>query len=221
MTEQDVKFNLIPLFGIPLYQTMITPGITADELNFVKNIEYERFPADNGYGSKDRFILECPELSNLKEKLLERCNHFIHQQLDIDEKQITFEITNSWSVKHKEGDESGAHSHTGSMFSAVFYLETSADCGEIVFHKEKTNYNIVTPTVNIPFKNKNYNICNSEAFAIPPADNMMVIFPSTLSHSVNPNRSNKERYCIAFNLFGFGIFDKGGRSQLGLKNITR
>jgi uncharacterized protein (TIGR02466 family) len=216
----DKNFNMIPLFGIPLYQTVIEPGVSDEELNFVISQEYERFAADNGFSSMDKFLLDQPELKNLKQKLLHKCEHFLHEVLDIDESKAKFDITNSWSVKHIKGDESGPHSHSGSMFSAVYYLQTEQDSGEIVFHKEKTNYNVLTPTVNVPYKNKNFNICNSEAFAIPPRNNMMVMFPSTLSHSVNPSKSNTERFCIAFNLFAFGKFDQGGRSQLGLQNIT-
>jgi Rps23 Pro-64 3,4-dihydroxylase Tpa1-like proline 4-hydroxylase len=80
---------------------------------------------------------------------------------------------------------------------------------------------VLTPTVNVPYKNKNFNICNSDVFAMPPQNNMMVVFPSTLPHSVEPSKSNTERFCIAFNLFAFGELDKGGRSQLGLHNITK
>ena len=32
----DKNFNMIPLFGIPLYQTVIEPGVTDEEFNFVK-----------------------------------------------------------------------------------------------------------------------------------------------------------------------------------------
>jgi len=217
----DKPFNLIPLFGIPLYQAMIEPGITDEEIKFIKNTQYERFAADNGYGSVDKFILEQPELQNLRQKLKASCEHYLHETLDLDDQQTTFEITNSWSVKHLKGDEGGAHTHAGSMFSAVFYVDAENNSGEIVFHKEKTNYNIMTPTVSVPYKNKNFNVFNSEAFAIPPMKNMLVIFPSHLSHSVNPNQNDSERYCIAFNLFAFGEFHKGTRAQLGLKNITR
>ena len=132
----DKNFNMIPLFGIPLYQTVIEPGVSDEELNFVKSQEYERFAADNGFSSMDKFLLDQPELKNLKQKLLHKCEHFLHEVLDIDESKAKFDITNSWSVKHIKGDESGPHSHSGSMFSAVYYLQTEQDSGEIVFHKE-------------------------------------------------------------------------------------
>ena len=218
---ENKNFNMTSLFGIPLYQTIVEPAISQDELDFVKNVAYKRFDADNGYGSEEKFLLDLPQLKNLKERLLTHCGHYLYDVLDMDEQQATFEITNSWSVKHKKGDESGAHIHVGSMFSAVYYIQTNQDSGDIVFHKDKSHYNILTPTVNVPFKNKNFNICNAEAFAIPPMNGMLVIFPSTLSHSVNPCNTDQERFCIAFNLFAFGRFDSDSRSQLGLKNITK
>jgi len=58
---------MIPLFGIPLYQTVVEPGISEEELKFIKEQKYERFVADNGFGSVDKFLLDKPELNQLKQ----------------------------------------------------------------------------------------------------------------------------------------------------------
>ena len=77
------------------------------------------------------------------------------------------------------------------------------------------------PTVNVPYKNKNFNICNSDVVAMPPQNNMMVVFPSTLPHSVDPSKSNTERFCIAFNLFAFGVLDKGEGLNWGYTTLQK
>lgn len=213
------RYNLTPLFGIPLYQTFVD-DVAASEVDFIKKAEYTRFPAGNGYGTPNKFLLDLPELKNLKEKILKCCEHYIHELLDIDP-SAKFEITNSWAVKHLKGDESGAHTHANAMISGVFYIQTDDDSGEIVFHKDKTLYNIFTPTVNIPYKGNNLNTFNALGWAIKPKNNMLVLFPSTLDHSVMPSRSDKERYCVAFNLFAFGKFGFDNVTQLGLSNITQ
>ena len=116
------KFNVTPLFGIPLYQSMIQT-IDQDSIDFVKNTEYKRYPADNGYGSTNKFLLDSPKLKNLKSLIMTHAHHFIHDVLDVSQ-EAKFEMTNSWSSKHIKGDESGPHNHANSMLSGILYLQT-------------------------------------------------------------------------------------------------
>ena len=95
MTDQ---FNVTPLFGIPLYQSTLQT-IDQDSIDYIKKTEYKRFPADNGYGSTDKFLLDKPALKNLKGLVMKHCEHFIHDVLDV-RKDCKFEMTNSWSTKH-------------------------------------------------------------------------------------------------------------------------
>jgi uncharacterized protein (TIGR02466 family) len=213
------NFNVTPLFSIPLYQTVLQ-DVSSECLEYIKGCEYKRFPADNGYGTPNKFLLDLKELHPLKSQIMASCEHFLYDVLDVD-KSIKFEITNSWANKHLKGDESGAHTHVNSMISGVFYVQTNEQSGEILFHKEKTNYNIFMPTVNIPFNGKNLNLFNSDGWAIRPKNNMLILFPSTLNHSVYPNQSDEERYCVAFNLFAFGKFGFDNVTQLGLDNTTQ
>ena len=148
MTDQ---FNVTPLFGIPLYQSTLQT-IDQDSIDYIKKTEYKRFPADNGYGSTDKFLLDKPALKNLKGLVMKHCEHFIHDVLDV-RKDCKFEMTNSWSTKHIKGDESGAHNHANAMISGVLYLQTDDDSGAILFHKDKSNFNLFTPTIDVPFNN--------------------------------------------------------------------
>lgn len=213
------KFNITPLFGIPLYQSLVE-NVQTQDIEYIKNLKYVRYPSDDGYGTSDKFILEDPHLINLKENILKRCRHFLYDILGVSN-EVVFEITNSWGNRHKKGDSSGGHTHKNSMVSGVFYAQTDNMSGDIMFHKEKTNYNIFTPTVSVPFDNDNLNIFNTEGWAIKPRNNMLILFPSTLTHSVFENKSEQERYSIAFNLFSFGKFGFDNVTQLGLSNTTQ
>ena len=212
------KFNVTPLFGIPLYQSMIQT-IDQDSIDFVKNTEYKRYPADNGYGSTNKFLLDSPKLKNLKSLIMTHPHHFIHDVLDVSQ-EAKFEMTNSWSSKHIKGDESGPHNHANSMLSGILYLQTDDKSGDVLFHKDKNHYNLFTPTVNVPFNNKNYNYFNVEGWAVRPQNNMLLLFPSTLWHSVFPSESDNDRYCVAFNLFAFGQFGYDNVTQLAIVNKT-
>ena len=61
------KFQVTPLFGIPLYQSMV-PTIDQDSIDFIKNTEYKRYPADNGYGSTNKFLLDSNNSLNIPQK---------------------------------------------------------------------------------------------------------------------------------------------------------
>ena len=215
MTDQ---FNVTPVFRIPLYQSTLQT-IDQDSIDYIKKTEYKRFPADNGYGSTDKFLLDKPALKNLKGLVMKHCEHFIHDVLDV-RKDCKFEMTNSWSTKHIKGDESGAHNHANSMLSGVLYLQTDDDSGAILFHKDKSNFNLFTPTIDVPFNNEKLNVFNTDGWAIKPKNNMLILFPSTLYHSVYPNESDIERYVVAFNLFAFGKFGYDNVVQLGIENKT-
>jgi uncharacterized protein (TIGR02466 family) len=215
----ESNLSILPLYGIPLCQAEIE-DIKQEDIDFIKNVEYTRYPADNGYGTPNKFLLDSPELSDLKSKIMNHVHEFLYGALDVH-KSVNFEMTNSWANKHIKGDESGAHTHYNSSISGVFYAQTDENSGAILFHKAKTWYNIFHPTIGVPYNGKNLNIFNSEGWAIKPKTGSLILFPSTLEHSVLKNESDIDRYSVAFNIFPFGKFGYDDVVQLGLTNSTQ
>ena len=207
------QFRVTPLFATPLLEAMI--DVPADAKKFIKKTEYTRFPVDNGFGTPNKFLLDSPELKELRMKIMQACQHYIYQILQVDP-SADFQITNSWAVKHVKGDESGAHGHSNSILSGVLYIQTDELSGDILFTKDKSYYNLFTPTVEVPFTQ--HNSFNAQGWAVRPRDNLLILFPSTLQHSVYPSRSEQERYAVAFNLFAFGKFGYDQVTQLHIKN---
>lgn len=207
------QYRITPLFATPLFETMV--DISEDDKNCIKNAEYVRFPSNNGYGTPDKFLLDRPELAELKNNIMMVCKNYIYNILEVNI-SADFQMTNSWAVKHLKGDESGTHDHTNSMLSGVLYIQTDEHSGDILFYKNKNHYNLFTPTVEITFKNQN--AFNTGGWAIRPKNNMLILFPSTVDHSVFPSRSDQERYAVAFNLFAFGRFGYDQVTQLHIKN---
>lgn len=207
------QFRVTPLFATPLLEAMIDVPVGAKE--FIKNTEYTRFPVDNGFGTPNKFLLDMPPLTELKQNIMSACKHYIYEVLEVAP-TADFQMTNSWAVKHVKGDESGAHGHANSILSGVLYIQTDDLSGDILFTKDKAHYNLFTPTVDIPFRQNNS--FNTEGWAVRPRDNLLILFPSTLQHSVYPSRSDQERYAVAFNLFAFGRFGYDQVTQLHIKN---
>jgi uncharacterized protein (TIGR02466 family) len=132
--------------------------------------------------------------------------------IEIDPK-ISFYFTNSWAMKHREGDYAHAHAHSNSVISGVFYVEVPKNSGNLIFHKNSYNSsNAMISSLALPYKK--YNQYNSEEWSIKTEDNLLVLFPSNLTHSVPVSFNKKDRYCIAFNCFIKGTLTTNGVDQL-------
>ena len=212
--SNDFEYSITPLFSIPLFSTELK-NITKEELEYVKNTEYKRFPVDNGYGSVSKFLLNEKPIQSLKDKIDEIVKTYLYGILHVN-KEHKSEMTESWSVKHIKGDESGSHRHANSMLSGVLYLQTDENSGDIWFHKDPNTTTIFTPTVDVTFTETN--LFNSQIWAVRPKSNTLILFPSTLFHSVMPSQSDTDRYVVAFNYFAYGDYGHGNNLQLSIKN---
>lgn len=215
--SSDFEYSITPLFSTPLFSTELN-NITKQELDAVKNVDYKRFPVDNGYGSISKYLLNEKPFETLKQKIDSVVKTYLYNILKVN-KNHQFEMTESWAVKHIKGDESGSHRHANSMLSGVLYLQTDEHSGDIWFHKDPNQTTIFTPTVDVKFDETT--IFNSQIWAVKPKPNTLILFPSTLFHSVMPNESDIERYVVAFNYFGFGDYGFEDNLQLSIKNNNK
>jgi uncharacterized protein (TIGR02466 family) len=204
--------NIIPLFSTPLYENSL--DIDSEVLEFVKGIDYVPCnPSDilEGVMSVNNYILEVPQLKTFKNQIEQVVDNFLKVNLKFT--QIYFNITTSWVVKHNENHRGKSHFHRNSLFSGVVYLQVSDNSGDIIFLNSSKNP--LYPT-EIELQATEYNVFNALSWAITPKQNSILIFPSHVKHKVTPNKSNKDRYVIAFNIFPSGILDKGNIAELHL-----
>ena len=75
--SNDFEYSITPLFSIPLFSTELK-NITKEELEYVKNTEYKRFPVDNGYGSVSKFLLNEKPIQSLKDKIDEIVKTYLY-----------------------------------------------------------------------------------------------------------------------------------------------
>jgi uncharacterized protein (TIGR02466 family) len=188
--------KIVPLFPTPLYISEIGK-VTEDELRNVENLDYEEMMLKNGDSSIDRYILQRPEFSRLKDEIDTHVVTYCHDILKIS-KNIQFIMTNSWIVKHEPGDWAQDHIHTNSLMSGVTYLQVPENSGAIEFHYERNEF-FFPPSLSLEFTEPNE--LNCQAYLLQPKQNLITLFPSKLRHSVRKNESNEKRYCLAFNYF--------------------
>ena len=99
-----------------------------------------------------------------------------------------------WTIINKKEALNGRHIHGNSFISAAYYLRAPKNCGNIVFYDPRSAPSFSHPKSNTP------NNLNATSHSIEPKEGLLVLFPSYLHHSVEPNMSNEERVVISFNI---------------------
>jgi uncharacterized protein (TIGR02466 family) len=194
---------MLNLFGVPIYFNNIK--IKEKEKKFLINSTYTRIQSDNGYITKDKYILNNKKTVETKKDILINLSNYLYDNLKI-KKNIKFRLLNSWCIKHVKNDYADMHNHYNSFISGVLYLKTNKNSGNIIFHKNDFFDNIFPKSVNIEFNE--YTTINSDYWFITPKEGDIIFFPSNLKHSVTKNISNEDRYCCSFNFYPTGIFGR-------------
>lgn len=189
--------NFLNLFGVPIYNHNI--GVDLDK-EIYQTLEFERVH-DNGYITQDKQILNQPLFKDLKIKLQKQVDAYTRDILHIKD-DVEFEIIASWVNKHEPNDWAQEHDHVNSLISGVYYIECPMNSGNIVFHKDKSFTNLFPRT--LAFEYSEWVPWNCEAWSITPNEGDIILFPSTITHSVLANQSYSPRYSLAFNIFPRG-----------------
>jgi len=184
------------LFPTPVVQIDLNYSLTEDQLLFIK-----KQPVRPNYGnstSRNNYVLNEPELLELKELLLINAQNFIDElykpKYDID----TY-ITQSWLNYNSSTDFHHKHSHPNSLISGVYYVEnTSVDNGKIYFYSDRYRQVYTEPI--------EHNIYNSVEWWINATPGQLLLFPSYLTHSVEPVAFHETRISLSFNTFARGLF---------------
>ena len=108
-----------------------------------------------------------------------------------------FFISSIWVNINGYKDYNIAHTHGNSVISGVYYLKTPPNCGRVCF------YNPAHEGIDYLWEYciKKFTIQNSSSWKIGVEDGDLLLFPSWLKHSVEPNLNKKEhRMSLAFNI---------------------
>ena len=109
--------------------------------------------------------------------------------------------SHGWININRKGDFNREHVHPDCHWSGVYYVKAQANCGELIFHNPIAASSMVKSghLLNLTSSNiKTSFFLNS--IPLDPYEGSILIFPSWLFHSVDPNRSNYDRISISFNI---------------------
>ena len=202
MKEKD---ELLHIFPVPVLITKYEHSIE-DEFKFIEKLRYLEQKENGNFKSDDTYLLKHKELALIKNFLYESLNKFTQKILMTKQKLV---ITQCWTNRNPPHSKHHEHVHPNSIISGVFYFRQSKTLPPIQFSKTMQDGVKLTP--------EKYNQFNAETFLLPMVDGELVLFPSSLRHSVPLNHGNDTRYSMSFNTFC--IEELGSKETLTHLNI--
>ena len=202
MKEKD---ELLQIFPTPVLITKYESSIE-EEFKFIENLRYVEQKENGNFKSDDTYLLKHKELSKIKDFICESLNKYTKNILHTKQQLV---VTQAWTNRNPPYSKHHEHVHPNSILSGVFYFRQSKTLPPIQFNKSVQDSIKLTP--------EKYNVLNSESFLLPMTDGELVLFPSSLRHSVPINKSNEERYSMSFNTFC--IDELGSRDSLTHLNL--
>ena len=129
-------------------------------------------------------------------KEITSCVKVIHQQ----SKREDVKLTSFWININGSGGLNKPHTHSGHTYSGVFYIKVPSEMkeGNLLFLKDHNERFVQESMGN--FK-EGYIPRPTDLSKLPvkPVENLLMIFPSWLPHSVEPNDVEEERISLSFN----------------------
>ncbi len=112
--------------------------------------------------------------------------------------ELTYALTGLWVNINPKGASNKAHMHPGSHLSGAFWIKLPKDSGGITF-QNASSFNCFSEMMvySNQFKEKNILFQN---YGLCPGEGAMVLFPSSLYHYVEPNKSDEDRISVSFNI---------------------
>lgn len=186
-------------FSTPVWTSKIDnhKNINSEILDYIYKLQNENPDGViksnfSGWHSQD-FNLKEVSSKNFVEAIKKNINATLSDMSwDLEKQQV--KINNIWAIINQEGAFNQKHQHSNSDISAAYYVSAPENCGDIVFHDPRPATTYKHPIA------KSANILNASVNSIKPEEGLLVLFPSYLEHSVNPNLSKQKRIVISFNI---------------------
>jgi uncharacterized protein (TIGR02466 family) len=141
--------------------------------------------------------IESPEKIFYKNYIVDRIQNILDEKFKISKKHI-IQFGNCWININEEGNYNDIHTHPQCDFSGVFYVKCSDNSGEINFINERKHVDYTVMETIDKSITSGYNLASG--YWIAPEEGMMILFPSSIPHSVGVNNTNETRVSISFNL---------------------
>jgi uncharacterized protein (TIGR02466 family) len=181
------------LFPTPVGFFTLDKPILKTESNFI--LKQKTRPNTGNLTSENYEILNAPQLKRIK-AFVEASVDAYFKDVYSPAQKIKLRITQSWCNYSKPGQWHHRHAHPNSFISGVLYVQSDPEKDKIFFHK--TGFQQLKTPV------KDWNTFNSDSWWFEAIPNRLVIFPSSLEHSVEIVQGDLTRVSLSFNTFPVG-----------------
>jgi len=191
--------TILPLFSKVIYANDLNIDTTKVLKELKENFETSgyKYLTDGNLNislvGSNKSILENKNFRSLKIIIEKEFKKYAQNVLRYENK---FKITTSWVTKSKPNQESNYHNHNNCMFSGVLYLKADENSGGIDFLNFENNRFLL--------KAKDYNIFNGRNYTLDAKQGRILFFPSEMYHKILKNKSQEDRYSLAFNFMPIG-----------------
>lgn len=167
-------------------------------------------PNEGNTSSDNKYILNCREVMDLRQ-FIEKSLHDYFMATSNPKNDVRLKITQSWLNWSKPGQFHHKHAHPNSFISGCFYVSANKETDRIYFYRDDYQ--------QIKFPPVDWNVYNSESWWLPVGSGDLVLFPSSLSHMVQPVDGDETRISLAFNTFPVGVI--GDEDELTALQLER
>ena len=192
----------------PLFPTCVTEhycDISKEQLKFI--MQQQECVVKNFFNniSKDKNILDKKIFKKLKIQIEKCLSEYALEVYGCD--SIKVYTTQSWLNFSKKGESHHNHFHPNSFLSGVLYIKADPNYHYIKF--SNNNY-----TTIFPYNEKTqWTDFNARTYDILVEKGKLLIFPSKLNHSVEPNTKDDLRISLSFNTWLRGEVGKKENSD--------
>lgn len=143
--------------------------------------------AYTGWQSDDG-VEKIPVWGKLMRVIKDKYNQEVLPWLGVNQ-NASVSIGNAWANINDNGAWNKPHGHNGCWLSGAFYIDADGTEGDFIAINKGSN--ILSDFPHQPKERDSHNVS--------PTTGTLLLFPSGLLHMVEPNRTKKDRYSIAWN----------------------
>ncbi len=208
---EEINPTIDLAFSTPVYYARRKSDLDASEKKDIEDIIEEGMRWNEGNTQSQNSSIFDTRLYNLKEFCEQHIKIYVKEIINPEE-ELDFYITQSWLNVVEPAGGINPHWHTNSIISGTFYISTVTD-DKITFRDP----NVKLKEKALISESKEVNIWNAPEWELPVKNNMLLLFPSWMTHYVPKNLSARSnpRMTIAFNTYAKGRFgNKANRNEL-------
>tara|TARA_R100001244_G_scaffold78513_1_gene61958 strand:- start:77 stop:709 length:633 start_codon:yes stop_codon:yes gene_type:complete len=192
-----IKAEITKIFPTPIYSTKLKNDFPKEVLSFIDNNKIDTqskkdtLCCGGNSISSNKYILEEEIFKDLKQELQLIVQDYFDKIICPVDDIIPY-ITQSWIIYNEFNQSHHEHCHSNSCVSGVVYINCHETLDKISFIHHK--YEMIRAAAKA-------NVFNSDKYILPVKKNEVILFPSSLTHSVPKTEGHDTRISLSFNTF--------------------